>query len=100
MKNTTNRREKASCAIQTWYLFSGWVHAILLILSVTVLDICVFVYNKFEDLFEIKLSKMIEKIKLQLICIIEHILLESSRAEMCRKQPLENKPFAHFEPRF
>jgi len=43
---------------------------------------------------------MIEKIKLQLICIIEHILLESSRAEMCRKQPLENKPFAHFEPRF
>ena len=44
------------------------------------------------------LSKMIEKIRLQLICIVEHILLESHRAEMCRKQPLENKPFAHFRP--
>jgi hypothetical protein len=39
---------------------------------------------------------MIENIKLQLIYTIKHILffiLESSRAEMCRKQPLKNKPF-------
>jgi len=67
------------------------------------LDTCVFVSlfasKKIEDLSEFMLSKMIENIKLQLICIIERILffiLESLRAEMYRKQPLENKPFAHF----
>ena len=38
---------------------------------------------------------MIERIKLQLICIIEHIL-ESHREEMRMKQPQKNKPFAHF----
>ena len=59
------------------------------------LDTCVFVNqytsNKFEDLNEFKLSKMIENIKLKLIYIIERILfciLESLRAEMHRKQPL------------
>jgi hypothetical protein len=48
---------------------------VLLIRSVTVLDTCVFVSlfasNKFEDLNEYKLSKMIENIKLQLIYIID-----------------------------
>jgi len=76
---------------------------VILIRSVTVLESCVFVSlfasNKFEDLNEFRLSKMIENIKLQFICIIERIrfcTLESLRAEMYRKQPLENKPFAHF----
>ena len=41
---------------------------------------------------------MIDKINLQLIYIVEHILLESPRVEMCRKQPFENKPLAHFRP--
>jgi hypothetical protein len=54
------------------------------------------VTDKLYHILSYNLSKMIEKIKLQLICIVEHILLESPRAEMRRKQPLENKPFAHF----
>ena len=45
--------------------------------SVTFLGISVFIslfaYNKLEDLNEFKIDKMIEKIKLELICIIEHI---------------------------
>ena len=45
--------------------------------SVTFLGIIVFVslfaYNMFEDLNEYKIYKMIENIKLELICIIEHI---------------------------
>ena len=45
-----------------------------------------FANNKFEDLNEFKLSKMNEKIKLQLICIIEHIIVLYIEiiAEMCR----------------
>jgi len=43
--------------------------------SVTFLGIRVFVslfaYNRFEDLNEYKIDKMIEKIKLELICIID-----------------------------
>jgi hypothetical protein len=41
---------------------------------------------------------MIEKIKLQLICIIENIVLHVGihRTDMCRKQPPKNKPFVHF----
>jgi hypothetical protein len=61
--------------------------------------VSLFASNKFEDLNEYRLSKMIENIKLQLIYIIDRILffiLESLRAEMYRKQPLENKAFAHF----
>jgi hypothetical protein len=34
-----------------------------------------FAYNMFEDLNEYKIYKMIENIKLELICIIEHISL-------------------------
>jgi hypothetical protein len=55
-----------------------------------------FAWTETISLNDCNLSKMTEKIKLQLICIVEHILLESPRAEMCRKQPLENKQFAHF----
>jgi hypothetical protein len=47
--------------------------------SVTFLGISVFVslfaYNRFEDLNEYKIDKMIEKIKLELICIIELMML-------------------------
>jgi len=56
--------------------------------------VSIFADNKFEDLHELKFSK----IKLQLICTIEHILfliLESPRAEMCRKQTLEKKNHLH-----
>jgi hypothetical protein len=46
------------------------------------LGICGFVrlfaQSKFEDLYECNFYKMIRKIKLQLICIIEHMLLENS----------------------
>jgi hypothetical protein len=75
----------------------------LTIRSVTVLETCVFVSlfasNKFEDLNEFRLSKMIENIKLQLICIIERLLfciLESLRAEMYRKQPLRTTNLSIF----
>ena len=51
---------------------------IVLIRSVTLFGISVFrslfTSNKFEDLNEFKLSKMIQEIKLQLMCVIEHIL--------------------------
>jgi hypothetical protein len=35
--------------------------------------VSLFAYKKFEDLNEFKVCKMIEQIKLELICIIEHI---------------------------
>ena len=59
------------------YFEAEFTH-IVLIRSVTLFGISVFgslfTSNKFEDLNEFKLSKMIQKIKLQLICVIEHIL--------------------------
>ena len=60
--------------------------------------VSIFADNKFKDLNESKLSNMIEKIKLQLICIIENIVLHVGihRTEMCRKQPPKNKQFVHF----
>jgi len=60
--------------------------------------VSIFADNKFKDLNESKLSNMIEKIKLQLICIIENIVLHVGihRTEMCGKQPPKNKPFVHF----
>jgi len=72
----------------------------VLIHLVTFLGISVFgsiiVHNKFEDLNEFKLSKMIKKHNLELICIILFFILKSPRSEMCWKQPLKNKPFTHF----
>jgi len=72
----------------------------VLIRLVTFLGVSVFgsliAHNKFEDLNEFKLSKMIEKNNLELICILSFFILESPRAEMCRKQPLKNIPFTHF----
>jgi hypothetical protein len=72
----------------------------VLIHLVTFLGISVFgsliAHNKFEDLNEFKLSKMIEQNNLELICIKSFFILESPRAEMCMKQPLNNNSFTHF----
>jgi len=53
-------------------------------------------HNKFVDLNEFKLSKMIVQNNLELMCIKSFFILESPRAEMCMKQPLNNKSFTHF----
>ena len=67
--------KKAACTIKT-YFEVDFTH-VLRMRSVTFLGIIVFVslfaYNMFEDLNEYKIYKMIEKIQLELICIIEHI---------------------------
>ena len=58
-------------------LFWGWLHARTAYAFSHLFGIIVFVslfaYNMFEDLNEYKIYKMIEKIQLELICIIEHI---------------------------
>jgi len=102
MTKRTNRKKQHLLYKLDTYFYVEFTH-VLILRSVTLLFISVFVSifadNKFEDLNEFNFSKMIEKIKLQLICIMEHILffiLESPRAEMCRKQNLENIPFAYF----
>ena len=67
--------KKAACTITT-YFEVDFTH-VLRMRSVTFLGIIVFVslfaFNMFEDLNEYKIYKMIEKIKLEIICIIEHI---------------------------
>ena len=74
-KNRAKIWKKAACTIKT-YFEVDFTH-VLRMRSVTFLGISVFVslfaYNRYEDLNEYKIDKMIEKIKLELICIIEHI---------------------------
>jgi hypothetical protein len=67
----------------------------VLIRLVTFLGISVFgsviAHSEFEDLNWFKLAKTIEQNNLELICIKSLFILESPRAEMCMKQPLNNK---------
>jgi len=98
MTKRTNRKKQHLLYKLDTYFYVEFTH-VLILRSVTFsgnsVFVSIFADNKFEDLHELKFSK----IKLQLICTIEHILfliLESPRAEMCRKQTLEKKTICTF----